>query len=81
MEGSLLREAVKKLIRETLDDNQVINQLTPNEQGTIAAVNDDGTVNVLTESGLYQSVGTPTTRSLNEQVIVVTADGGVRVAI
>lgn len=79
-EGSPLRQAVKQLILDTLQEYSIVQQQNDNEQGTVASVNDDGSVNVATQSGLYQNVGTPVQRVVGESVVVVTADG-VRVAI
>lgn len=78
---SALKQALQQLILETINDDQLTSQIIPPEQGTVVAINDDGTINVQTASATYQGVGSPTQRTLNEQVVVITADGGVKVAI
>jgi hypothetical protein len=78
---STFKQALQDLILETIGEDQVTSQLIPPEQGVVIAVNNDGTVDVQTGSATYQGVGTPIQRVLNEQVVVITADGGMRVAI
>lgn len=75
-----LREAFKRLVQETIAEN---NQLTANsdpEEGVVTLLNDNGTVNVQTSTNSYIGVGTPVFSTLGSQVLVVTADGR-RIAI
>jgi len=47
-----------------------------NEQGIVKSTDSDGTLTVQTASGTYSGVlPGPKTRTQNEQVIVITADG------
>lgn len=74
-QGSKLRDIIKGIVKETIEEMQNETNNADPESGVISAVNDDGTVTVSTQSGFYQSVGTPTVRTLGEQVVVITADG------
>ncbi len=74
-EGSRLRTAVQRLVREELKKIQQISDSPDAEIGTISSVNDDGTVSVDTASGSHQNVGTPVSRVMGQQVTVISADG------
>jgi hypothetical protein len=78
---STFKQALQQLILGTIGQDQVNTQLIPPEQGVVVAINGDGTVDVQTASATYQRVGTPIQRVLNAQVVVLTADGGMKVAI
>ena len=74
-QGSKLRDLVKQIAQEVIAEMQNDTNNADPIAGVISAVNDDGTVAVSTANGIFQSVGTPTVRTLGEQVVVVTADG------
>lgn len=79
-EGSPLREAFKKLISQTISEVQQQSFNSDPEIGTIASLNDDGTVNVQTSTGFYGSIGAAVQFVIGSQVLVITGDGK-RVAI
>lgn len=64
---NLIQEAVQELQQESLD--------RPPEEGSVSAVNADGTVNVVTGSSSYASIGSPVVLTLGQLVIVITAAG------
>ncbi len=81
MEGSPLRVALKGLIAQVI---QEIDQQTPGshpEEGTVTALNTDGSVTVQTTSSVYGTVGTPIVLTVGAQVIVLTSDDGRKVAV
>jgi hypothetical protein len=81
-DGHPIKEAIRTLIRQEIAAIQSSSLSQQNNvQGIVSAVNADGTVNVETPSGSYQSVGTPIVRTIGEQVIVVTSQEGIRVAL
>ena len=77
---SPLRRRIADIVREVLAEQQQATMNADPEQGTIIAVNDDGTVNVQTSTNTYTGVGVPTTLTKGTQVTVITADGQ-RVAV
>ena len=74
-ETSRIRELVKKLIVEVLNDMETVEGKTFNKQGVVSSVNSDFTVNVQTADGLFPNVGTPRRMVKGENVVVITADG------
>ena len=79
-----LREAFKKIIKEAIDEVNLLTGSSDPEDGTVIALNNDkdtvpkdvlGTVSVQTSSNLYTTVGTPVPLTLGAQVLVITADG------
>lgn len=78
---SALKSAIQRLVASTLADLQQQSATNPPVQGTVAALNDDGTVNIqLSDGTLIQEVGAATQFVLGSQVIVISA-GGVRTAV
>lgn len=75
-----LRQAIIDIVDEVLQERLVVSQQQGSESGTVAQMNDDGTVLVQTASGLLISCGTPRVRAQGEQVVVITADS-VRIAL
>lgn len=69
---NLIKEVIQELKQESLD--------SPPEEGSVSAVNDDGTVDVITGSNQYCSIGSAVILTLGQQVIVLTGDG-VRTAV
>ena len=81
-DGDPFKEAVRRIIKDEIAKlQQVITGAQGNVQGTVSAINDDGTVDVDTIDGTLQEVGTPIVRTLGEQVIVVTSLEGMQVAL
>lgn len=75
--ASPLREALKKIVQEVVDENA--NQNAGNLQpsyGVVININNDGSVDVQTDSQTFFSVGYPDPNVvIGTQVIVVTGDG------
>jgi hypothetical protein len=82
-DGDPIKEAIRTMIQQELANLMSASTAgqSGNTQGTISAVNADGTVNVETQVGSLQSVGTPVVRTIGEQVVVVTSQEGAMVAI
>lgn len=76
MEGSELRELVKKLIQDTISQQQ-IGVTTPVTAGVVSAVHADGSMDVITLSGTLSGVTSPRTVSpvQQEQVTVISVGG------
>jgi len=79
-EGSALRQAIKQLVQTTISELQQQTQNPQPEQGTVANVNDDGTVDVQGSTSFYASIGAAVVLTQGAQVLILTADGR-RVAI
>ena len=80
-EGTQLRDVVKQLIRQTIQEMNVVNNTPQPLQGQVIAINSDGTVDVQTGSGVFPSCGTSQVRTLNERVTLVTTTEGKRIAL
>jgi hypothetical protein len=72
--NSELRQSIVDLVDEVLQERLVVGQQQGSESGTVAKMNDDGTVLVYTAAGVLISCGTPRVRAQGESVVVVTAD-------
>lgn len=71
-----LRDTIKQLVREVQSEMATTEARAFNEQGIVKSIDSDGTLTVQTTSGTYSGVlPGPKTRTQNEQVIIVTADG------
>lgn len=80
-DGNPIKEAVRTLIRQEIAALIQNSGQNPPLQGIVSAVNSDGTLSVSTSAGDLQNVGTPIVRTVGEQVIVVTSQEGVQVAL
>jgi hypothetical protein len=77
MEGSPLRAAFKSLIASTVAEIKAQSSTSDPEEGTVTALNDDGTVSIQTSTTVYGTIGIATTDSylIGAQVLVITGDG------
>jgi hypothetical protein len=75
VEGSLLREAFKKLIVEVINDLNAQGVFTNPEEGSVVALNDDGSIDVQTSSNFYPAIGAATQYTIGAYVLVITGDG------
>ena len=78
MEGSELREAIKQIIADIIQQNQIAN--IPPLAGQVTSINADGTVDVTTAVGVIAGVSTPRALVMDEQVVVITG-GGRQIAV
>ena len=73
---SPLRQAINQLVQEVLTEMQQQTQQSDPATGTVASLNDDGTVNVaLSDGTLIQNCGAAIQYTVGAQVIVITAQG------
>jgi hypothetical protein len=76
-----LKQLLKNIVAETLNEMKQQSQDTPPLQGTVASLNTDGTVNITTSDGtLLQNIGAATQFTIGAQVIIISAQG-VRTAV
>lgn len=82
-DGDPLKEAIRAIIQQELANLQSNTPAASASQlkGVVAAINDDGTVNVNTAGGILSSVSTPVRRVIGDQVVVVTSVEGAQVAV
>lgn len=73
---SPLRQAINDLVAEVLAEQQQQTQQSDPQTGTVASLNDDGTINVgLSDGTLIQNCGAAIQFTIGAQVIVITAQG------
>lgn len=78
---SSLKTALANLITQVQGEVQQQTQESDPVAGTVASLNDDGTVNINVSDGtILQNVGAALPYTIGAQVIVITA-GGVRSAV
>lgn len=82
MNGSPLQEALKKLIKEVMDENERSTGNIMPEIGTVVSVNQDGTIQVQTSANHYANCACATLdcQVVGLYVMVMSADG-IQVAI
>lgn len=75
MEGSDLREEIKKLVKEVMQEMQITNQKLPVLSGVVTRNYGDGTFDVAAGGILFSRVSSPRQVTMSENVIVLSVAG------
>ena len=75
MEGSEIRDQIKRLVLETMQEMQITNGIFPVLAGIVIEANGDQTVTVGAAGVLFENVSSPRQLVRGQQVLILSVSG------